>query len=387
MASSSKSRNSIRSNGLPATAEAAEAQPAKRAPPPRPARPDSNVDAFIEHLQGQANQPSLAGLGMRSQQTPVQKDGDGAANKAAISLPRRPSEKVPPPPPKSRSQHGSISETPEWWDDVKDAEAQRSQHERKPSAAHENAKRFPRRTSSRNISLKDLDLGPKPPVPQLEVRARGSHAPSDSASSEASGSSTYDVRSSRSSPPTSAGTSPINGPFKPYRPFDMQQMPAGLNVSRPGTSTGPPPEAHRKTPSVSQRDPSEELAQPLSPPQIPHAPSAPESPMDPAIQRGLFTPTRPSDASALPEIQSVVKDDETTPAPAAPSQEEEQIKPVSHTRTASLGKRPGAKGNCRGCGEVIVGKSVKAADGRLTGRWHKQCKLLFFHFQVESSFR
>jgi hypothetical protein len=28
---------------------------------------------------------------------------------------------------------------------------------------------------------------------------------------------------------------------------------------------------------------------------------------------------------------------------------------------------------CRGCGLLIEGKSVKAADGRLTGRWHKHC--------------
>ena len=34
---------------------------------------------------------------------------------------------------------------------------------------------------------------------------------------------------------------------------------------------------------------------------------------------------------------------------------------------------PGRKGNCRGCGEVIIGKSVSSADGRLTGRYHKQC--------------
>ncbi|GME37915.1 Zinc finger LIM-type protein [Neofusicoccum parvum] len=349
-------------------------------------RPDDDVDAFIEHLQGQNNQPSLAGLAMASQMAPIQKDSSGSANKAAISLPRRPSEKVPAPPPKTRSQKGSIGEVPEWWDGPEKGLPQSpekplpqpNQHERKPSvAAHENAKRFPRRTSSRNISLKDLDLGPQPPVPQppqLEVRSRGvSHAPSDSASSEESSSSAYDGRSSRSTPPTSAGTSPTNEPFKTYRPFD-KPLPSGPNVSRPGTSTGPPPEAHRKTPSLSQQNAPEELQQPLSPPQIRPVDEAPESPMDPAIQRGMFTPRRPSDSSALPEIQSVVQDAAMPPVPPVPSQEE-QLKPVSRTRTGSVGKRPGTagKGNCRGCGELIVGKSVKAADGRLTGRWHKQC--------------
>ena len=31
------------------------------------------------------------------------------------------------------------------------------------------------------------------------------------------------------------------------------------------------------------------------------------------------------------------------------------------------------KGHCRGCGEIIMGKSVSSADGRLTGRYHKTC--------------
>ncbi|KAI9823715.1 MAG: hypothetical protein M1832_002272 [Thelocarpon impressellum] len=38
-------------------------------------------------------------------------------------------------------------------------------------------------------------------------------------------------------------------------------------------------------------------------------------------------------------------------------------------------RRPSAasKGNCRGCSEPIKGKSVSSADGRLTGRYHRQC--------------
>ena len=40
-----------------------------------------------------------------------------------------------------------------------------------------------------------------------------------------------------------------------------------------------------------------------------------------------------------------------------------------------LSRRPtiGGKSTCRGCGLLIEGKSIKAADGGLTGRWHKQC--------------
>lgn len=43
--------------------------------------------------------------------------------------------------------------------------------------------------------------------------------------------------------------------------------------------------------------------------------------------------------------------------------------PAPHSRQP---KKP-SKGNCRGCGELIHGKSVSSADGRLTGRYHKQC--------------
>ena len=41
---------------------------------------------------------------------------------------------------------------------------------------------------------------------------------------------------------------------------------------------------------------------------------------------------------------------------------------------------PVTKSDCRGCGNAIVGKSVKAADGSLTGRFHKQCEYLLLFF-------
>ncbi|PLB43297.1 hypothetical protein P170DRAFT_514552 [Aspergillus steynii IBT 23096] len=49
---------------------------------------------------------------------------------------------------------------------------------------------------------------------------------------------------------------------------------------------------------------------------------------------------------------------------------------------ARLSPRP--KGPCRGCGEVILGKSVSSADGRLTGRYHKDC---FVCYQCRIPFR
>ena len=36
-------------------------------------------------------------------------------------------------------------------------------------------------------------------------------------------------------------------------------------------------------------------------------------------------------------------------------------------------RKTAAKSNCRGCGEAIQGKGLTSSDGRLTGRYHKEC--------------
>lgn len=46
----------------------------------------------------------------------------------------------------------------------------------------------------------------------------------------------------------------------------------------------------------------------------------------------------------------------------------------SSRKNLSPSKKPStSKGTCRGCSQLITGKSIKAADGRLTGRYHKDC--------------
>ena len=66
---------------------------------------------------------------------------------------------------------------------------------------------------------------------------------------------------------------------------------------------------------------------------------SPESPMDPAIQGGSLSPL--------------------------PSR--------NQTRSAPIRRPTTAKGSCKACGEAIRGKSVSSADGRLSGKYHKQC--------------
>ena len=88
----------------------------------------------------------------------------------------------------------------------------------------------------------------------------------------------------------------------------------------------------------------------------------PDSPMDPAIQMGVSFDERPK----VPFSQRG----------AMPSRERSPQRQMSGSRSRqpeSRQPRGASKGNCRGCSESIVGKSVKDSSGRLTGRYHKQC--------------
>ena len=88
----------------------------------------------------------------------------------------------------------------------------------------------------------------------------------------------------------------------------------------------------------------------------------PESPMDPAIQMGAPTPRdAPAREPATQDPADISRSPPRRMADPEPQQQEvRRPKPVS-------------KGNCRGCSEPIIGKSVKDSSGRLTGRYHKHC--------------
>lgn len=76
------------------------------------------------------------------------------------------------------------------------------------------------------------------------------------------------------------------------------------------------------------------------------------------------SPTSPDEyiiSSFAPQLNNL----RVTPVPTAYSRYPES--------TARRRPPPAHKGNCRGCGDLIYGKSVSSADGRLTGRYHKRC--------------
>ncbi|KAK4138069.1 hypothetical protein BT67DRAFT_130820 [Trichocladium antarcticum] len=88
--------------------------------------------------------------------------------------------------------------------------------------------------------------------------------------------------------------------------------------------------------------------------QIPEEPIAPES-AGPPSPRWTRSPERVEDRqqhSQQPEPRSA--------------------RALSPTRPRSPAVH-GTRGNCKGCGLLIKGKSISSADGRLTGRYHKPC--------------
>ncbi|KAL4873939.1 hypothetical protein BDV12DRAFT_471 [Aspergillus spectabilis] len=103
----------------------------------------------------------------------------------------------------------------------------------------------------------------------------------------------------------------------------------------------------------------------LEPPRIPESLFSPDSPTDPALMKGSLSlvPDRPPPTPEdMPEPKRLARS-ATEPAPRA-----QQARP---------------RGPCRGCGEMIMGKSISSADGRLTGRYHRAC---FTCFQCRSPF-
>jgi len=96
---------------------------------------------------------------------------------------------------------------------------------------------------------------------------------------------------------------------------------------------------------------------PLSPPPTKPAPP-PKSSNDFELPRA----TSPLPSSQPPKTRAQ--------PPPFPPPNPETHRPAAPIRRPTT---PGIRPICRGCNKTIEGKSVKAADGRLTGRWHKQC--------------
>jgi hypothetical protein len=190
----------------------------------------------------------------------------------------------------------------------------------------------------------DAKPGEVPPIPSnvnlaAEFGAGNPyHTPTESQSSNTSGSSQGSKASSRSSPLSSVpDRSPWNASDSTKMDSLMSEVESSitdLQLGELSSSPSPP----RKM---------EQFARPL-PRTLQPALFPPESPIDPAIHAGVVSPIpsrNPARSQAPPDLDR---------------------RPIPRRRATS-------KGDCKGCGKPITGKSVSSADGRLTGRYHKEC--------------
>ncbi|QDS77335.1 hypothetical protein FKW77_005103 [Venturia effusa] len=200
------------------------------------------------------------------------------------------------------------------------------------------------RTITRPLESKDDVRTPIPHAPAFPtlnrlmtdqpVRSEMCHSPSDS------GSSGY-ASTGRSTPPSSVGSS----------------------ISRSG-STDSTNERHWDGGALK----SATLLQPnnLPRPRIPASSElykAPESPVDPAIQKPRLPNASPVEFGS----RNMNSDFQPRRLP--------DVRPFPSAATAATAfNRPvPSKNNCAACQQPISGKSIKAAGGKLTGRYHKGC--------------
>ncbi|RDL39139.1 uncharacterized protein BP5553_03479 [Venustampulla echinocandica] len=196
----------------------------------------------------------------------------------------------------------------------------------------------------------DTQPGETPPMPEnLDLAAEFGvgnpyHTPTESQSSDGSGYTQASKASSRSSPPRSTGPGRLR-----RQPSDTTQMDFLMSELQSSMTLQPDGPAPRPSPPKDNSIIVQQSARPLYPQNRNDIMLSPESPMDPTFQG-----ERPSPSSL---------DNLAGTRLALPNKPRED-----RPRRATA-----SKGNCKACGEPIKGKSVSSADGRLTGRYHKQC--------------
>ncbi|RHZ43239.1 uncharacterized protein CDV56_101205 [Aspergillus thermomutatus] len=235
-------------------------------------------------------------------------------------------------------------------------------------------------SSSANVSYKAFrPSGPdllQPAVPQSEpkeVSREGTHASSESNTSvskfaralgldfpDAADNST----SSESSPSeTRSGTSisslPSEASLSRRKPSETSRLGVVEELQAKGNPQTMLPETEQTESPID-----------LEPPRIPASLFSPDSPTDPAISQGSLSLV----AEKAPKIPQQPREPRV-PHEAHGSRDEPPVRPTITRSATEPPVRPPtrSKGRCRGCGEAILGKSVSSKDGRLTGRYHREC--------------
>ncbi|MCJ1271611.1 hypothetical protein MMC22_011513 [Lobaria immixta] len=220
-------------------------------------------------------------------------------------------------------------------------------------------------STARNEVRNGNRVDDSPPIPlstqTLEYNAGNSyHTPTESTAS--SNSTRSDTRSG-----SSTSTSPLSDSpqWEGRRPSSTSQN-GNLKTDISSRAETPPvgkefaPPQRTALPSFSRPTYARPKDLPLS---LEVGTLAPGTTIDPAIQSGRPSPTTTPDSHLSPSFPLQSGNLLLSPAPppaAAPKSPARKPKMVN-------------KGKCRGCQELIHGKSVSSADGRLTGRYHKRC--------------
>ena len=213
----------------------------------------------------------------------------------------------------------------------------------------------------------------------VEIGAETNHTPTQSTSSRESNDTFAETSSSRSSPPLSSLSS---SPEKEFAVLERTLQSMGAPVVPPPPAIPPSTQARRRGPARSFSRPTYAVngpAAPSPPVQVPEEskpPSQPESPMDPALKGGRLPPLIIDDKNFPPVStrQPMYPQSAVTPNYRGPNNFPDLAPPpLNLQKTPARRATTSHKGRCRGCSEFITGKSVSSADGRLTGRWHKQC--------------
>ena len=348
-----------------------------------------------DDAQSIQSRPAIGQLG-RSQTSPVGNSSLGA-REGSSSIASRTERDVPPFKPPSHRPRPSVAAAIRPLDEIGSMSSfkpSRSLRMRKESTAtlKDRSESLPARTENRN----DQRLQDVPPVPTpIQALDFGIgnpyHLSTESGSSNDSSGSDIKTSSSRSSPPLS------DSPQRLKRKADtskLDKLLSGfqLDLDNESLQEQPVPPRWVSPPSFSR---------PLYTKPVETAPQrdstavSPTSKLQPPHQDfpspGQTSAASPDDYPA-PAYPPVSRDD-PPPSSAPTALPKESHLPALRLQQDNVGQFPSQsplppppqvplprprrpatkKGNCKGCGELIMGKSVSSADGRLTGRYHKPC--------------
>lgn len=350
---------------------------------------------FRDDAQSVQSRPVIGQLG-RSQTSPLGNTSLGARQESS-SIASRIERDLPPFKPPSHRPRPSVAAAIRPLDEIGSMSSfkpSRSLKMRKESTATvtDRSESLPARTEARS-GQRFQDVPPVPMPTQALDFGIGNpyHLSTESASSNDSSGSDVKTSSSRSSPPLS------DSPQRPKRKADTSKLDNLLSGFQLDLDNAPLLEQPALPRWVSPPSFSRPLyAKPVeTAPQRDSAAISPTSKLQPLHQDDPSpggTPTTSPDDYLAPAYPPVNRDD-PPPSGAHTALPEQDHLPTLRLQQDNVGQsltesplspppqaplpRPrrtaAKKGNCKGCGELIMGKSVSSADGRLTGRYHKPC--------------